>query len=253
MAVRLTPRWPSARTDAAPDDPAPSEGLRDALRAAPVAIPLLVAVALMVAGSQRDGGYAVTTWSPGALLLVALLTLCAWVLPFRVSEIPRPVLVALGALAAFTAWSYLSIAWADDRGVAWEGANRTLLYLVVFALFTVWRQRPATAALVLGAWTLAIGVLAVVTAARLGAAGAARDFFLGTRFAHPSSYPNASAALWMMAAWPAVGLAAARRVPWALRGALAGCAVACCDLTLLAQSRGALIATPLVLIVWFAA
>src|SRR5689334_25322383 len=112
----------------------------------------------MVVGAQRDGGYAVTTWAPGALLLVALLAVCAWPLPLRVAELPRPVVVALGALAAFTAWSYLSIAWADDQGVAWEGANRTLLYLVVFALFAAWRQRPETAALVLGAWTLALGV-----------------------------------------------------------------------------------------------
>jgi hypothetical protein len=230
----------------------PGGTLVDGLRAAPVAVPLLVAVALMVVGSQRDGGYAVTTWAPGALLLLALLALCRWSLPLRSSEVPRPVVVALSALAGFTAWSYLSIAWADDQGVAWEGANRTLLYLVVFALFALWRQRPETAALVLGAWTLALGVLAIVTAVRLGAAGAARELFLGDRFAHPSSYPNASAALWMMAAWPAVGLAAARRVPWALRGAFAGAAVACCDLALLTQSRGAMIATPIVLVLWFA-
>ncbi len=52
-----------------------------------------------------------------------------------------PVRIALGALAAYTALSYLSILWAAVPGEAWEGANRTLLYLLVFALFACWRQR----------------------------------------------------------------------------------------------------------------
>ena len=70
--------------------------------------------------------------------------------------------VALGCLAAYTALSYLSILWAGVPGDAWEGANRTLLYLLVFALFACWRQRGASAALLLGAWTLAMVVLAGV-------------------------------------------------------------------------------------------
>ena len=53
--------------------------------------------------------------------------------------------VSLGCLAAYTALSYLSILWAGVPGAAWEGADRTLLYLLVFALFACWRQRGATA------------------------------------------------------------------------------------------------------------
>ena len=64
--------------------------------------------------------------------------------------------IALGCLAAYTALSFLSILWAAVPGDAWEGANRTLLYLLVFALFALWRQRGASAALLLGAWTLAM-------------------------------------------------------------------------------------------------
>ena len=38
-------------------------------------------------------------------------------------------------------WSFLSIVWAQARGDAWDGANRALLYLTVFALFALlpWR------------------------------------------------------------------------------------------------------------------
>ncbi len=75
---------------------------------------------------------------------------------------PLGIRVALGCLAAFTALSYLSILWAGAPGDAWEGANRTLLYLLVFALFAGWRQQPLTAAILLGAWTLAISGLAPV-------------------------------------------------------------------------------------------
>mgnify|MGYP006213450961 CR=1 FL=1 len=38
------------------------------------------------------------------------------------------------AFAAYVAWSYVSVLWADDQGVAWEGSHRTLLYFACFAL-----------------------------------------------------------------------------------------------------------------------
>ena len=50
----------------------------------------------------------------------------------------RTVFAAVGLLAAFTVWSYASIGWAADRGVAWDGSNRGLLYLLVFGLLALW-------------------------------------------------------------------------------------------------------------------
>ena len=84
------------------------------------------------------------------------------VVRLRLPRFPLAVRIALGALAAYTALSFLSIPWAAVPGDAWEGADRTLLYLLVFALFACWRQRGAGAALLLGAWTLALIVLAAV-------------------------------------------------------------------------------------------
>src|SRR5690606_14672831 len=109
------------------------------------------------------GGQPLTTWVPGALLLAGLLAVALLALPGRWSAAPRPVRAAVVLLGAFTAWSALSILWADDQGSAWQGTNRTLLYLIVFALFALWPQRSTTASWVLGAWTLAMGVLAVAT------------------------------------------------------------------------------------------
>src|SRR5919106_1601689 len=64
--------------------------------------------------------------------------------------LPRPVLAALVLFAAYTAWTYLSITWASQQGPAWDGANRTAMYLTVFALFALWRFDSRGALAVLG-------------------------------------------------------------------------------------------------------
>ena len=162
--------------------------------------------------------------------------------------------IALGALAAYTALSFLSILWAAVPGDAWEGANRTLLYLLVFALFACWRQRGASAALLLGAWTLALIALAAFTALHVNAAaGASLQALLpGGRLVYPSGYANANAAQWLMAFWPALLLARSERLPWGVRGLLAGGAVLLAEVALLSQSRGSLYATPVMLVLVFA-
>jgi len=160
--------------------------------------------------------------------------------------------IALGCLAAYTALSFLSILWAAVPGDAWEGANRTLLYLLVFALFAAWRQRGASAALLLGAWTLAMIGVAAFTALHLDAIGGSLEGALpGGRLVYPADYVNADAAQWLIAFWPAVMLARSERLPWGLRGVLAGGAVVLADVALLSQSRGALYATAAMLVLVF--
>ncbi len=186
--------------------------------------------------------------------MLALLGVALGTVRLRVAEVPRPVWLALGALAAYTALSFLSILWAAVPGDAWEGANRTLLYLLVFALFACWRQRGASAALLLGAWTLALIALAAFTALHVNAAGAAslQTLLPGGRLEYPTGYANANAAQWLMAFWPALLLARERRLPWGMRGLLAGGAVLLAEVALLSQSRGALYATPVMLVLLFA-
>ncbi|HEX5923101.1 MAG TPA: O-antigen ligase family protein [Baekduia sp.] len=215
------------------------------LRAAPITAPTLLAVAVFLAWTPLDGGQPITRWAPGALVLLALLGLALVALPaLRRPALPGTVQVAAVTLGAFTVWSFLSIAWADDGGVALEGADRTLLYLAAFLLFALWPQRPATAAWVLGLWTFGIGVIAVITLVRVGAVADPAALFAGDRLMEPVGYVNAQAAMWLMALWPAVTLAASRRVPWPLRGIAAALAVVLLDVALLSQSRGSILTLP---------
>lgn len=216
------------------------------LRAAPVTVPTLLAVAVFLAWTPFDGAQSVTRWAPGGIALVALLAATGGGLGLRWRAVPAAVRAAVVLLAAFTAWSYLSLTWADDGGAALEGANRTLLYLVVFALFALWPQRPATAGWVLGLWTAGIGVLALVVLIRLGTLADPRPELFGRndRLLWPIGYANAEAATWLMAFWPAVAFAASARVPWPLRGGAAAIAVVLADLALMSQSRGSVLALP---------
>ena len=223
------------------------------LRAAPVTVPTLLAVAVFLVWTPLQGGQAVTRWAPGAIVLLGLLALAVFALPQRWRDVPGLVRAATLLLAAFTAWSYLSIVWADDGGAALEGANRTLLYFIVFALFALWAQRTDTAAWVLGAWTFGMGALALVTLIRIGTVGDPASLFAGgDRLTWPAGYPNAEAATWLMAFWPAVAFAASRRVPWALRGVAALLAVVALDVALLAQSRGSALSLPVCAVVFIA-
>jgi tetratricopeptide (TPR) repeat protein len=227
--------------------------LMASLRRAPATMPALVAVALFVVWATDQAGYPLTHWAPGALVVLALLGLTLATVALRVADVPLAVKVALGCFAAYTAFSFLSILWAAVPGDAWEGADRTLLYLLVFALFACWPQHGRSAALLLVGWTLAIAGLAVFAALHVDAAtGASLQALLPDgRLVYPAGYANANAAQWLMAFWPALLLARSERLPWGLRGVLAGAAVLLAEVALLSQSRGSLYATPVMLALVF--
>ncbi len=186
----------------------------------------------------REGG---TT--PGPLYAGALALLAALVVAARRVEwtrLPRAARVALCALALFTAWSFLSITWADARGDAWEAADRVLIYLTVFALFAVlpWTATQATGVLVAFVLVTALAGTWALGDAIAGSGHAVED----GRLAGPVGYENATAALMLTAFWPAVLLAARRTSPPAFRGLLLASAGFLLGLAVLAQSRGSLLA-----------
>jgi tetratricopeptide (TPR) repeat protein len=224
------------------------------LRETPAVVPALAAIALFVVWATSQAGYPLTHWAPGALIVLALLAIALLAVPLRLSEIPLAVKIALACLAGYAALSFLSILWASAPGEAWEGANRTLLYLMVFALFALWRARGASAVLPLGLWTLALIVLAAHVALRLetSSASAFSALFTGERLSYPVGYPNATAAQWLMASWPALLLARGPRLPWALRGLFAAGAVLLAGIALFSLSRGSLFATPAMVVLVFA-
>jgi O-Antigen ligase len=208
----------------------------------------LLVVAMCAWWAVAEGGAAPTVWYPGALVLLAALV--AALRPGRLHRLPPAGRVALAALAAYAAWSLLSITWADARGDAWDGANRTLLYLIVFALFALLPWTPAQATLVLAAFVLATAVVGVWALA--AAIGGDPDAFADGRLAGPVGYENASAALLLGAFWPALLLAARRATRPARRGSLLAVAGLLLGLAVLAQSRASLIggAAALLLALW---
>lgn len=227
------------------------ERLAESLRRAPTTLPALVALAGMVVWASDQAGYPLTHWAPGALVALALLGIAAVAVRLRFSQVPGAVRVAVLCLAGYTALSFLSILWAGVPGDAWEGANRTLLYLLVFMLFALWRQRGGSAALLLGSWTLAMIALAAFTVLHVDR-GSTASLLPDGRLVYPTGYPNANAAQWLMAFWPALLLARSEQLWWWLRGVLAGGAVLLAAVALLSQSRGSLFAMPLMVALVFA-
>jgi tetratricopeptide (TPR) repeat protein len=224
------------------------------LRGAPATVPCLAAIVLFGVWAGEQAGYPLTHWAPAGIGALALLGLALALLGRPRAALQRPVLIALACLAAYTALSFLSIAWAAVPGTAWEGADRTLLYLAIFALFAGWPQRGPSAVLLLVVWVLGVTGLALHALLHAAAANgtALQALFPGARLTYPFGYPNANAAQWLMAAWPAALLARGPGLPAPLRGLLAGCAVLLAEVALLSQSRGSLYATPVMLILVFA-
>jgi hypothetical protein len=206
---------------------------------APALIVLGVAVVLVLS----HGGYAPTNWYPAGLFVLALLAVLLaagdgprWTGRFR---------LALVAYALFVGWCYLTILWADVPALAWDGANRSLVYGMVLAVVGLRRWSP-------GELRIALGVVAgVCTAIAVGTliAGAGSNpagLFLEGRLADPMGYANATPNLWLLGCFPALWLAIDRRVPWALRGAALAVAGLLAQMSLLSQSRGAIAAFLLV-------
>ncbi len=219
--------------------------------AAASALPAIVTFAICLALVSDHGGIEPTTWLPAALLQLALFVVVA--AAGRRARAPRGTLVAIGVLAALTLWSYLSIVWADVRAPAWDGANLTAFYLLAFAALTLWPVRPRVAAAALTAFAAGLVVLAAITL-REGsvAADPAAAVIYASRLSDPLGYPNATAVVFGMGAWAMLGLSLQ---PWLARWwrALAvGLAVALAQVDFLAQSRGAVYTTPIVLVVYFA-
>jgi O-antigen ligase len=211
-------------------------------------LPLLaIAVVLVVWISADEGGFHGTTFLPATLVLLALLAVGLLALPR-----PRPSRAqsaAIALIAGYAAWSYLSILWADQQGLAWDGANRTVMYALALALFALWPIGAGAGTAVAVAYALGIGGLGLVELLRAGGADSATAFFDEGRLSEPTGYANANVALWTTALWPALVLAGRSALPAPLRGLLLACAGLLTALAILGQSRGWLAIMPLMVLV----
>jgi hypothetical protein len=242
------PAPPSLRFGAPPSPPSGGRAAR--LRPhLPAALPGLAAVGLFLLWAVHDGGFDEDTWYWGALAMLALTTGSFVALGPRRRPLPRPVAIALGCFALYVGWSYLSMTWAQNAGLAWEGSNRALLYLLTFTLMSIlpWTAAGAFAALL--TYAVGVGATATVLLIRLASATHVSVLFFGGRLAAPTGYINSTAALFTSGALVAIVLASRRRLPAPLRGLLLAFATAELDLALTVQSRGWLLTLPFVAIV----
>ncbi len=212
------------------------------------AIPAYCAVGLMLVWAAHDGGYDADTWYWGALALLALVAAMLGGLFGRVRALATPTKVAIGGFALYVVWSFLSITWAGYKGDALSGSNRALLYLLVFALFSLSRVTVKAALGVLLVWVLGVGVIGAVLLTQIALGHHTASIFSEGTLVSPTGYHNATPALFTCAALVAVALAARRELPVVVRGLLLAIACGGLELALLAQSRGWLFTLPFVLL-----
>lgn len=198
---------------------------------------LLLVVPLWIWWACWRGAFPTTVWAPGLLYLAAVVIVLSFVRPPATPRGAR--LGALVALALLAALAGLSMLWAADPGAAWVGAERAVLYALAFAVPVLWP--PSAAALRLG---VTIWPFAALIGCVVGIAGtlATPGSLVTGRLASPIAYPNATAALCLMAAFPAIVLASRRETFAWLRVALLTSAGALAGVALLTQSRGTVIA-----------
>ena len=221
-------------------------GRRAHLRAG---VPALVAVGLMLVWAIRNGGFDASTWYWGALVLLATFTaVFAGVLHGHL-KLSRASAIAVGLFAAYVAWSYLSMTWAQYPGIALEGSNRALLYLLIFTLLTAlpWTRETALGAILL--FAVGVGIVGTVLMVRLASGSNVPALFFSGRLVAPTGYINSTAALFTMDALVSIVLASRRRLAGPVRGLLIAFAAVSLQLATVVESRGWLFTLPLIALV----
>ena len=208
-------------------------------------IPGLMVVGLLLVWAVHDGGYDAETWYWGALAALAVLAATVVAQRGRL-RVGRRAVAALVLFAAYVAWCYLSITWAQSPGDAFQGANQALLYLLVFAVMVLlpWTAEAALACLVV--YVVGVGVIGVVLLFRLASADHVARLVIEGRLSSPTGYFNGTAALFTINALAAIGVATRRELPGLLRGLMLAIACSGLQLALIVQSRGWLFTLPIV-------
>lgn len=187
----------------------------------------------------RDGGYYPADWYPGELLALALVVVLVLArVPWALSRHAR---LAIGALTALAAWTFLSMLWSPAAGSALDEGHRVVMYLATFAaaalLGGLLGTRRTTALAMVAAAAGVIAVMTVIAIARTP--GLVQEDGV---LRHPLGYHNAAAAFWLVGLWPALATALRRDLAPGWRGLAAGGAALLVALAVLCQSRGSAVA-----------
>lgn len=155
-------------------------GVRSAERVEDLVFVVLGACSLGVflVWTEHDGGYAPEQWLPATLVVLALLGTSS------ISAVARQRLriarIPIALLSAYSVFSYVTIAWAGVRGDALDGANRTALYAVTFALFVALADRRLQM-VIPPVWATGVVVIALVHFFRAASADGPRGYFIEGR------------------------------------------------------------------------
>jgi O-antigen ligase len=158
----------------------------------------------------------------------------------------------LALFGLYAVWSYVSALWAQVPADALDGANRTLVYWLAFALFAGLSISERVGGALVLAWGVALAALGLVALVEAGTATATAGHFVEGRLAAPLSYPDGDAALFLSACLALIVLASRPRASGAARLTAGAAAVVLVDLAVLCQSRGSLIWFPCALILYLA-
>jgi O-antigen ligase len=228
------------------------EGTPPATRLA-AAIALVALAGVWAWWAAKDGAYFGAVMYPGLIVLCAAFVLVssrtAWGARLTLT---LPAKIALGALLGLALWSALSAFWSPVPDVAVADAQRIAGYALAFGL-GIWlatllgEERRQLAMVPLAFAGLFAGVIAVI--GLLTGDDFATYVDAGT-LQYPIGYRNANAAFFLIAVWPAVGLATSRELDWRLRALALGTATLCLELAALSQSRASMIAVAIALAVY---
>ena len=203
--------------------------------------------------AAKEGAYFGTVMYPGIIVLGAAFALVssrtAWGARLPLTT---PVKLALGALLGLALWSALSAFWSPAPDVAVADAQRIACYALAFGLgmwlTTLLGDGHRHLALVPLAFAgLFAGVVAVIA---LSTGDDFATYIDAGTLQYPIGYRNANAAFFLIAVWPAVGLAASPELDWRLRAVALGAATLCLELAALSQSRASMIAVAVALAVY---
>src|SRR5215210_1172485 len=210
----------------------------------------LIALVLFVAVmGAAYGGYFTSQWAPATLVLAALALLASLtgVLRGASSEWGN---LALGLFGAYAVWTFASLLWSPNQGDAWVGAGQSLLYLLVFWLALGLVSLGASRRWVLAASALGPAIVAALTLLSL-TPPRIEELFENSRLEGTIGYRNGEAAFLLVPFWVAIYLAGSRSVNPILRGLILAGATLGVDVAVLTQSRGAMVAMIVSLLVFF--
>ena len=160
-------------------------------------------------------------------------------------------LVVLALFASYAVWIALSALWAESTTRVWLETGRTFTYVLIFALALVYLADRGARRVFRYFLMAAALMLLLACVWKLWSTSDISGLFIGNRLSYPVSYTNNAAALFLVAFWPLMWLAASPEERAPVRGIALGLATGLLGLAIMTQSRGAVWSLAISLVLMF--